>query len=339
MKTILCTGSQGYVGSVLTGYLQSNGYHVVGLDAGWFADCALAPNSGCEQYVADFRDVGPGIFKGVDAVIHLAALSNDPLGELDADLTHEINHLAAARFAAAAGDAGVPRFLFASSQSIYGVDPSGRELDEDATKGPVTAYGWSKYLAEQSILALNDEKFCTVALRPATVFGASPRLRCDVVFNNLLARAYAMGKVVVNGDGSESRPVVHVLDLCRAFVLALEAPDSVVGGRAYNVTGGNYTVKQLAGMAAALVGGSEVVYGVPSPDVRSYRTSPHRILTDLAWLPTVGLHEGGEDLLDFFGRVGLTEGHVLNECNRLARLRALLHEGKLDKELRCVSSR
>ncbi len=342
---VLVTGI-GYIGSVLVDYLSLHDHHVIGLDAGWFKDCTLGPViNGHEHHTGDIRDVKDDIFNGVDAVIHLAALSNDPLGELDPRLTHSINSLAAINLALDAKTCGVKRFVFASSQSVYGVSEKNEELDEDAFKNSVTAYAQSKLIAEQTIRAFNGDDFCAVALRPATVFGVSPRLRTDIVFNDFLAQAYLTGRIEVRSDGTPWRPVVHVLDLCRAFLLALEAPAEVVGGKAYNVTGMNYNVAALAEVANRLVPGSQIEYADPDPDdvvhgkgrdQRSYRTSSERIEKDMPWLPTVSLEQGGEELLAFFKKVGLTP-EMAGNCNRLAVLKRLLAEGKLDRELRCVS--
>ncbi len=333
---VLVTGI-GYVGSVLVDYLSLHDHHVIGLDAGWFKDCTLGPVvNGHEHHTGDIRDVKDDIFNGVDAVIHLAALSNDPLGELDPRLTHSINSLAAINLALDAKTCGVKRFVFASSQSVYGVSEKNEELDEDAFKNSVTAYAQSKLIAEQTIRAFNGDDFCAVALRPATVFGVSPRLRTDIVFNDFLAQAYLTGEIQVRSDGTPWRPVVHVLDLCRAFLLALEAPAEVVGGKAYNVTAHNFKVSDLARFANRLVPGSEIVYTGEKSDQRSYRTSSERIEKDMPWLPTVSLEQGGEELLAFFTKIGLTP-EMAGNCNRLAVLKRLLAEGKLDRELRAKS--
>ncbi len=336
---VLVTGSMGYIGSVLVEYLTINDHNVIGLDAGWFNECSVGPAvTGWHQRDGDIRDVKDDIFRGVDAVIHLAALSNDPLGELDKKLTYAINFKTAIHFANHAERCGVKRFVFASSQSMYGASDTNAELDEDATKNPATVYAGSKLIAEQALLLMDGPGFTTVALRPATVFGVSPRLRTDIVFNDFLAQAYLTGRIEVRSDGTPWRPVVHILDLCRAFLHALEAPSEIVGGKAYNVTGGNYIVTQLAQVAQQLVPGSEIVWAGGNKDSRSYRTSSERIEKDMPWLPTVSLHEGGQEMLDFFAKVGLTPEMVVN-CNRLAVLKRLLAGGKLDGELRCVSSR
>ncbi len=336
MKTVLVTGV-GYIGSVLVPYLMAHGYRVIGLDAGWFEDCSLGSFvTAWEHRTADIRDVKDDIFNGVDAVVHLAALSNDPLGELDPKLTQRINWNGSLYLSASARECGVKRFVFASTQSIYGESDTGKEMDEDSPKNPLTAYALSKWYAEQGVLSLNNDHFTAVALRPATVFGASPRLRTDIVFNDFLAQAYLTGRIEVRSDGTPWRPVVHVLDLCRAFLLALEAPAEVVGGKAYNVTGANYTVTRMAESARLLVPGTKVVYTGEKADRRSYRTSSERIEKDMPWLPTVSLEQGGDELLDFFVKVGLTP-EMAGNCDRLAVLKRLLAGGKLDKELRCVS--
>lgn len=335
MKTILVTGSQGFLGSALCPYLFTHNYHVVGLDAGWFADCRTGPATvQCEQHTCDVRDVGDGIFKGVDAVVHLAALCNDALGEMDPELTVAINYYAALDFANRAKAAGVKRFVFVSSQSIYGVSDGLRELYEEDLKHPASAYAKAKWFADEKIRTLSDDRFCAVALRPATVYGPSPRTRCDVVLNNLVASGVTEGVVKVDGDGSAWRPVVSLLDLCRAVVLTLEAPHPVVGGKAYNVTGGNYTVGQLAAVAAEATG-TRPVYGDKGADPRSYRTSAHRILTDLAWAPGVSALDGAKQMAAFYRHINLTAEQFRGQtCNRLARLKELAAAGVLDAQLR-----
>lgn len=334
---ILVTGDRGFVGSVLTSYLTKQpSYCVIGLDTDWFTDCLLGSTWQWPHITADIRDVGPEVFDNVDAIVHLAALSNDPVGDIDPDLTMRINCRETMRLALNAKKAGVKRFVFASSQSMYGVSETDDELDEDAFKFPQTAYARSKLYAEDGLLSLADSNFCPVVIRPATVFGVSPRLRTDIVFNNLVACAYTTGKIEVHSDGTPWRPVVHILDLCEAFRLALEAPASVVNGRTYNVSGGNYTVRQLAEAAQAVAGG-EIVYTGEATDRRSYRVNSKRIEMELSWKPTKTLVNGGLELVEFFKRVGFTEQGFRVKCNRLATLKAAMASSKLDKELRCVS--
>ena len=249
-ETILVTGDKGYVGSVLTTLLLEREYPVTGLDTGYYADCLLGePGPQYPLLKRDTRDVTAADLRGVYAVIHLAALSNDPLGELSPDLTEEINLSATIRLAKLARDAGVSRFVYASAQSMYGVSNTDGELDEDdSEKNPITSYARTKWDAELALKALGTDEFVVVCFRPSTVFGASPRLRCDIVFNSLVACAYTTGRIEIKSDGTPWRPVVHVRDVCAAFIAGVEAPASIVAGRSYNVgiANGNFSVRDLA---------------------------------------------------------------------------------------------
>jgi nucleoside-diphosphate-sugar epimerase len=339
---ILVTGDQGYIGSVLVGVLKQRGFDVVGFDTGYFADCLLdeAPESRCRTK-GDTRNLDAAMLCGVDGIVHLAALSNDPLGELAPKLTDEINRDATIRLAGLARKAGVRRFVFASSQSMYGVSASDSELDEDSSeKKPITTYARTKWEAELALRNLAVEDFTVVCMRPSTVFGASPRLRCDIVFNNLLACAYTTGKIEIKSDGTPWRPAVHVRDLCAAFVAGLEAPAALVNGRSYNVglPRGNYTVAQLAEAAARAVPGSDLVFtGEHGKDSRSYRVSFARIFDELGeWFrPEWDLERGGAEMVAFFQKTGFTEQHFRGgTTTRLLRLRHLISTGQVDDTLR-----
>ncbi|HYV37360.1 MAG TPA: NAD(P)-dependent oxidoreductase [Gemmataceae bacterium] len=333
---VLVTGDQGYIGSVLAPMLLERGYRVIGLDAGFYADCLLdSANTTYVRHHADIRDVDAKVFDGVEAVIHLAALSNDALGEFNTSLTDEINRDATVRLARLAKSKGVRRFVFASSQSMYGVAATDSELDEDSgDKRPLTAYGRTKWEAECEIKKLADVDFTVVCFRPSTVFGVSPRLRCDVVYNNLVACAYTTGRIEIKSDGTPWRPVVHVRDVCAAFLAGLEAPASLVNGQSYNVgiRDGNFTVRQLAETAQRLVPGSTLVFtGEHNKDVRTYRVSFQRILSELQefYRPQWDLQRGGQELIDFFQTVGFAEKHFRGrKCNRLDQLR-FLQENKI----------
>lgn len=340
--TILLTGDRGYIGSVFAPILADRGYRVIGFDSGYFADCLLTtPFEGYERINRDLRDLTPNDLAGIDAVIHLAGLSNDPLGELAPQLTEEINREATLRLAHLAKAAGVKRFVYSSSQSMYGVSATDTELDEDASeKHPITAYARTKWQAEQALAQMATENFVTVSFRPSTVFGASPRLRCDVVFNNLVACAYTTGKIEIKSDGAPWRPVVHVRDVCAAYLAGLEAPVERVRGRAFNVGihGGNFTVRQLAEAAGGSVPGAQVIYtGEHGKDARTYRVSFRRILSELRdwYVPQWTLERGAEELLEFFARCKLTEEQFRGaKTNRLVQIKRLLHTGQLDERLR-----
>ena len=339
---VLVTGDKGYVGSVLTGVLAERGYPVVGLDTGYYEDClvdeAPPPDVSINR---DIRDVSGADLVGVDAVVHLAALSNDPLGEFSPRLTEQINLKASIRLATLALEAGVRRFVYASSQSMYGVANTGGELDEDdSEKNAITAYARTKWEAELALKQLATPDFTVVCFRPSTVFGASPRLRCDVVFNNLVACAYTTGRIEIKSDGTPWRPVLHVRDACSAFVAGLEAPAAVVAGRSYNVgiENGNYTVRDLAEAAGRTVPGSGITYtGEHGPDARTYRVGFARILSELKdwYRPEWDLDRGGAELVDLFRRIGFTEEQFRGRTtNRLSQLNHLQESGRLDADLR-----
>ena len=290
----------------------------------------------------DIRDVSPEDVDGIEGVIHLAALSNDPLGELDLRLTEEINFQATVRLAELARAAGAKRFVFASTQSIYGISRTDEELDEEKSeKNPITAYAKTKWRAEQVLKPMGTDTFTVVFLRPATVFGASPMLRCDIVFNNLLASAYTTGKVEIKSDGPPWRPVVHVRDVSAAFIAALEAPAAIVAGQAFNVgiPNGNFTVRQIAEAAQRAVPGSELVFsGEHGSDARTYRVSFNKILTALKdyYRPEWDLDRGGREMIELFKKCGFTADQFRGRAvNRLAQIRYLRSETKqIDDDLR-----
>ncbi len=341
-RRVLVTGDQGYIGTVLTGLLLDRGYDVVGLDTGYFAECLLHPLESCYRRIAgDLRDIKPEDLAGISAVIHLAALSNDPLGELSPNLTDQINRDATIRLATLAKQAGVARFVYASSQSMYGVSKTDHELDEDnSEKNAVTAYARTKWEAELRLKDLGGSGFTVVCMRPSTVFGASPRLRCDIVFNNLVACAYTTGRIEIKSDGTPWRPVVHVRDVCSAFLAGLEAPAELVGGRSYNVgiPNGNFTVRDLAEAAGRAVPGATITYtGEHGRDVRTYRVSFARILSELRdWFrPAWDLDRGAAELVALFRQVGFTEAQFRGRNTvRLAQLKHLISAGAIDATLR-----
>lgn len=341
---ILLTGDRGYIGSVLAPYLLDRGYRVAGLDVGYYSDCNLYPEEvNYERITADVRDVTPALLKGVDAVVHLAALSNDPLGDFAERLTDEINRDATIRVATLAKQCGVQRFIYASSQSMYGISSTDAELDEDnSEKNPITAYARTKWEAELALKKLADANYTVVCFRPSTVFGASPRLRCDIVYNNLVACAYTTGRIEIKSDGTPWRPVIHVRDVCSAFTAGLEAPSALVNGRSYNIgiRNGNYTVRQLAEAAQRAVPGSTLTFtGEHGKDARTYRVCFNRILTELKdyYQPEWDLDRGGKELVELFRKVNFKEEDFRGpKCVRLARLKQELSSGKIDSNLRMV---
>jgi len=339
---VLLTGDRGYIGTVLVQLLRGRGHEVIGYDTGYFAECALEPvDMNYRRIEKDMRALTADDLKGIDGVIHLAGLSNDPLGELSPNLTEEINLAATLELGRLAKAAGVKRFVYASSQSMYGVSSIDAELDEDdSDKNPVTSYARTKWDAELALKEMGDKDFAVVCMRPSTVFGWSPRLRCDIVFNNLVACAFTTGKIEIKSDGTPWRPVVHIRDVCAAFIAGLEAPQELVGGRSYNVgiPNGNFTVRDLAEAAQRSVPGSALAFtGEHGKDSRTYRVSFKRILTELKdWFkPEWNLDRGGAELVAKFREVGFTEAHFRGRTTtRLMQLKHLSESERIDATLR-----
>ena len=340
---VLVTGNNGYVGTVLTEILLSKGYSVVGFDVNYFGDCLLEPiEKDFKQISKDIRDVSIKDLEGIDSVIHLAGLSNDPLGELNPGLTEAINFEATINLAHLSKKIGVKKFIYASSQSMYGISNTEDELDEhDSEKNPVTSYAKTKWEAELELLRMGSVDFMVSCFRPSTVFGASPRLRCDIVYNNLVACAYTTGKIEILSDGSPWRPVVHVKDVCQAFVAGLTAPVELVGNKSFNVgiKNGNFTVKDLAEAAQRSVPGSELVFLNEHTDPRTYRVSFNRILTELKdyFKPKWDLDKGGNELVSYFDKVNFTKDQFRDKtCNRLSQLEYLQSNKIINNQLRYI---
>lgn len=338
MRTLV-TGSQGYVGAVLTGMLLTRGHDVVGLDADLFRDCTfIGELPDIALIVKDVRDVVLEDVVGFDAVIHLAGLSNDPLGDYRPELTDSINHRASVRLAELAKEAGVPRFLFASSCSNYGA--AGDDfLDEQAAFNPVTPYGRSKVSVERALAEMADDAFCPVYLRGSTAYGLSPRLRFDLVLNNLVAWAFTTGEVLLKSDGSPWRPVVHVEDFAAAYCAALEAPRATVWNRGFNVgtTSENYRVRELAEIVHSVVTGSTLrIADGAGPDKRCYRVDCNRIATQLpGFKPQWTARRGAVQLLQAYREAGLRpEDFEGPRFNRIAHIKALVADGILEDDLR-----
>ncbi|MER6172256.1 SDR family oxidoreductase [Streptosporangium sp. NPDC001681] len=335
---VLLTGHQGYLGSVMAPVLVAAGHEVTGLDSGLFAGCLLGPAPGDPSgHAVDLRDVTPELLAGVDAVVHLAALSNDPLGALAPELTYDINHRAAVRLARLARDAGVRRFLYASTCSVYGA--SGDDLvDEDAPLRPVTPYADSKVRVESDLFKLADGDFSPVFLRNATAFGFSPRLRADIVLNNLAGHALLSGEVRVLSDGTPWRPLVHAADIANAFAMALAAPRDAVHARAFNVgtEENNLTVAQIAAEVAEAVPEARVVItGETGADPRSYRVDFSRIRDALPGYQALWtIKAGALQLVEAYRRFGLTADDFQRRFTRLAWLSARREAGTVDGALR-----
>ena len=339
---LIVTGNQGFIGPVLTARAKRNGHHVTGLDTGFFKDCGspLEPETPPDhQIVRDVRDVTPADVEGADAIIHLAGLSNDPMGALDPDLTRRINLEGTVRLARAAKAAGVARFVFASSCSLYGAAGGGEALDETAALQPVSAYAVSKARSEEALREMADEGFSPVFMRNATAYGVGPRPRFDLVVNNLAGWAHATGKLRVSSDGTPWRPLVAIEDIAQAALCAARAPREAVHAQAFNIgrSEANYQVRDIAEAVRAAFPGSELaITGETGGDPRSYRVSfdkAHRQLPGFA--PEWTLERGVEQIAAWLRAGGL--GGPAFDTRAFVRLKQLQHAmdaGRLNADLR-----
>ncbi len=336
---VLITGSEGYLGTVMAEVVAAAGHDVVGLDSGLFVGATLGPEPPRPPLVRrDLRDVTPEDLEGFDAVCHLAALSNDPLGSLAPGVTYDINHAASTRLARLAKDVGVRRFLYASTCSVYGASGTDAPLDETAPLAPVTPYAESKVRVEDDLHDLADDSFEPVSLRNATAFGFSPRLRADIVLNDLVASAVLDGEIVVKSDGTPWRPLVHARDIAAAFLACLEAPREAVHDQAFNVgmDSENRQVAQIAEVVAEAVPGCSVrVTGEFGGDPRSYRVDFTKIGKAVpAFQPSWSTLDGARELAAAYREHGLTLDMLKNRFTRLAWLRALQEDGRLTEDMR-----
>lgn len=334
------TGVNGYIGSLLGPYLMRRGIEVVGLDTGYYRDGWLYSDDGQQPASPmilnkDLRHITVDDLRGCDAVAHLAELSNDPLGQNNPALTHKINHRGSVALAEKARQAGIKRFVYTSSCSVYGAG-TGDFLTEDAPVNPQTAYAECKVLVERDVGAMVGDDFCPVFLRNATAFGASPRMRFDIVINDLCALAWTRKKIAMTSDGSPWRPVVHVEDICEAIYRALVAPADAVRGKIFNVgqNSDNYRVRELAQIVAEEFPGCEVSTGPSAGDTRSYRVNFDRIHNEL---PGFRCHHdarsGARQLRQLFERIQMTpEIYGFRAFTRLKQLQYLQSSGQIDAE-------
>lgn len=335
---IFVTGTDGYIGAVLVPFLLKAGHEVTGLDTGFYRDGWLysRPKSGAQTaktIVKDLRNIDPSDLTGIDAIVHMAELSNDPLGENNPTITHEINHLGSCRLAETAKKAGIERFIYTSSCSVYGVSDADF-VDETSETNPQTAYAKCKALVERDVGKLTDKNFSPVFLRNATAYGASPRMRFDIVLNNLMGLAWTTGEIAMTSDGSPWRPLVHVEDICRAILCALQAPSNAVAGEIFNVgaTKENYRIGEVAQIVADTIPKCKVSLGESGGDNRSYRVNFDKISNRLPGFECKWtLRDGAEELKSVFEQIQMAQGTFdFRAFTRLKQLRYLSDTAQID---------
>jgi nucleoside-diphosphate-sugar epimerase len=338
---ILLTGHKGYVGAVAGSVLRAAGHEVAGLDTDLFGGCDLGmPAEEISEIRKDIRDLTAGDLDGFEGVVHLAALSNDPLGNLAQQLTYDINHLASVHLAKLAREAGAKRFVFSSSCSTYGA-AGDDALDETADLKPVTAYAQSKVWVERDVAPLADDNFSPTFMRNATAYGASPRLRLDIVLNDFVAAAYTTGKIFIKSDGTPWRPIVHIRDIIGAIVAVLDAPREAVHNQTFNVgqTEENYRIRDLASIVMDIVPGCEVEYAAGGgPDKRCYRVNCDKIRRLVpSFQPQWNARQGAQELYDSYKAAGLTADQIQRNFIRITQIQKLMQSGKLDGSLRWIA--
>ena len=337
---LLVTGVEGYIGCLLAPLLQSRGHEVLGLDTGYyrdgwlFSDRKLVP--GFPRFInRDIRQIEAEDLRGIDAVVHLAELSNDPLGDNNPEVTFQINHLASVRLAGLAKAAGVKRFVYTSSCSVYGVANGEQALTETSPTDPQTAYARCKTLVERDVGQLASKDFSPTFLRNATAYGASPRMRFDIVLNNLCGIAATTGKISMTSDGSPWRPLVHLLDICEAICCALDAPRDAIHNEIFNVghDADNFQVREIAQIVADVYPGCALSFGPAGGDNRSYRVSFAKIHAQLpGFRCNWDARKGAQQLRDVFQRIGLDrERFEARPFTRLKQLKYLLTSGQIDE--------
>ena len=332
---VFLTGSEGYLGSLLGPELLRRGYDVIGLDTGYYKEGTLFRSGATTPLTLakDLRHLEDSDLRGVDAVVHMAELSNDPIGQLAPHITYEINHAGSVRLAQLARRAGVGRFIYMSSCSVYGV-AEGDDVTEASPVNPQTAYAICKTRVERDVTPLADDHFSPTFLRNATAYGASPRMRFDIVLNNLAGLAWTTKRIAMTSDGTPWRPLVHGLDICRAIIAVLEAPRAAVHNEVFNVgdTQHNYRVREIAEIVAEVFPGCQLTFGPPSPDNRSYRVSFEKIRKHLpgfacAW----DARRGARQLHDLFQRIDMpAEVFQHRTFTRLKQIEYLIRTKQID---------
>ena len=336
---ILITGHKGYIGTAMVPMLVKEGYEAVGLDTDLYEQCTFGDGIyAIPSLKKDIRDITASELEGYDAILHLAGLSNDPLGDLNPALTYEINHIASVRLAKLAKEAGISRFIFSSSCSIYGV-AGDAPVNEEAAFHPITPYGISKMLVEQEVSRLADSSFSPTFLRNATAYGVSPRLRFDLVLNNLVAWAFTTGRVHIKSDGTPWRPIVHIEDISGAFIAVLRAPREIIHNQAFNVgiTEENYQIRQIADIVKDTVPGCHIEYAEGAgPDKRCYRVDCNKLKRTLPeYKPQWNVRLGAEQLYRAFKNIGLTlDDFEGPRYKRISHIKKLLNVNMLDENLR-----
>ena len=340
MKKIIVTGHTGYIGSLLAPLLLKKGYEVVGIDTNYFnEDCQFyQPEKGFKEIIRDTRQLKEQDLEGAYAICHLAALSNDPMGDLNPQLTYDINHLASVEIARKAKKAGVEKFIYSSSCSLYGIADGDLALDETAKFNPVTAYAKSKVNSEIDIVPLANDNFCVTFLRNSTAYGVSPKLRLDLVVNNLVGWAVTTGQIKIMSDGSPWRPLVHAEDIARAFIAVIEAPKETVNRKSYNVgqNAENFQVRDIANLVGEVIPGCNVIItGEHGSDSRSYRVNFDLIANELTnFKPQWTLKKGIEEIYQAYKKLGMDQDKFNNRYFiRLKQLQYLMSTDKIDGNL------
>jgi nucleoside-diphosphate-sugar epimerase len=334
---ILVTGSDGYLGSLLMAELLKGGYEVIGVDTGFYMERMLYSNraSALTMIVRDLRHIESEDLVGVDGIVHMAELSNDPAGQLVPNITYEINHKGSVRLAELSKRAGVKRFIYTSSCSVYGVADQ-EYVDEQSPVNPQTTYGVCKTLVERDVKELADETFSPIFLRNATAYGASPSMRFDIVLNNLAGLAYTTGEIAMTSDGTPWRPLVHGLDICRAIIAVLEAPREAVHNQIFNVgdTNHNYRVREIAEIVADVFPGCRLTFGAPGADNRSYRVSFEKIRKHIPGFKCDwDVRRGAQQLCEIFKKIDMTpEVFNYRTFTRLKQLEYLIRTQQIDDQ-------